>query len=252
MDRSVYLDLNRLARHTAWLHSAARVYAIYGGVALLALVAAVVFLRARSVPGRRERIRRQAGAVWSVGAAAAAVGIAQPIAHLVGRPRPYWVLHRVEVLVPKAHDFSFPSDHATYVGGIVVGLWIAGDRLGAWLATFLGLLLAVDRVYVGAHWPSDVLAGLALGATVAVGGWPVARPIARACLRILEASPLAVLARRNESEPRLAMSTAPRSFRTPDGHVTIRRGHAHNAVSNVVRPQEGDATTGRPDRRDAP
>ncbi|HTL22663.1 MAG TPA: phosphatase PAP2 family protein, partial [Mycobacteriales bacterium] len=52
------------------------------------------------------------------------------------------------------------------------GLFLVDRRLG-WTATAAGLLLSVDRVYIGAHYPADVLAGLTLGVAVAVIGWLV-------------------------------------------------------------------------------
>jgi membrane-associated phospholipid phosphatase len=71
------------------------------------------------------------------------------------------------LLVAKSADFSFPSDHATAVGAVAVGLLLVRPRLGA-IAAALALLLAFTRVYVGVHYPGDVLAGLVLGGAVAV------------------------------------------------------------------------------------
>lgn len=51
-------------------------------------------------------------------------------------------------------------------GAVAVGLLFVNRRLGV-LATVLALLMAMTRVYVGAHFPADVLAGLVLGGLVA-------------------------------------------------------------------------------------
>lgn len=87
------------------------------------------------------------------------------------RPRPH-VLPRV----PGAGGgwYSFPSGHATMaplVFGLGVLIWSApwprGTRVALLLAAAaFSVLIAVSRVYVGVHWPSDVLAGLLLGS-----GW---------------------------------------------------------------------------------
>lgn len=79
-----------------------------------------------------------------------------------GRPRQH-VFPPVDV----EHTFSFPSGHTLMAVGvyglIAMLLWQRGHRL---LATFSGLwvlIVAISRVYLGAHYPSDVLASLAVG-----------------------------------------------------------------------------------------
>lgn len=90
------------------------------------------------------------------------------------RPRPDLVPHLVDVVSP-----SFPSGHAmlSTVVYLTLGLLLArfefarpGTRLyvvGSALA--LVLLIGASRVYLGVHWPSDVLAGWCLGAAWAIG-----------------------------------------------------------------------------------
>ena len=75
----------------------------------------------------------------------------------------------IQLLVHKTTDFSFPSDHATAVGAVAVGLLFTNRRWGT-IAAVLAIVMAFTRVYVGAHYPGDVLAGLALGGTVAAVG----------------------------------------------------------------------------------
>src|SRR2546428_463519 len=70
------------------------------------------------------------------------------------------------VLVARTTDFSFPGDHATAVGAVAVGLLLTRRRLGIVMAAF-AVLMAFARVYVGAHYPGDVVAGLALGGVTA-------------------------------------------------------------------------------------
>lgn len=186
VNRQWYLDINNFARHTPWAHGFMAAYANYGGVALLAILLAVAWWRARSVraaPGgwRARSVRTAQGAVaavlWAALGALAAVAIAQPINHLVAEMRPFVTLHGVETLVPRAADYGFPSDHVTAAGAVMTGLWLV-DRPMAWIATAAGLFLAFSRLYVGVHYPFDVLAGLALGAAVIL----VLRPIAMAIL----------------------------------------------------------------------
>jgi len=82
----------------------------------------------------------------------------------------------VHLLVDKTTDFSFPSDHATAAGAVAVGLLLTNRRWGI-IAAALAVVMAFTRVYVGAHYPADVLAGLALGGIVAAVGTVLVVPL---------------------------------------------------------------------------
>jgi membrane-associated phospholipid phosphatase len=96
-----------------------------------------------------------------------AVALNQPIVHAVNERRPYVAIPHVLVLVHRSVDASFPSDHATMAGATAAGLLLVSRRLGA-AAVVAALVMAFTRVYVGAHFPVDVVAGLVVGAVVAV------------------------------------------------------------------------------------
>ncbi|MFE9747145.1 phosphatase PAP2 family protein [Saccharothrix saharensis] len=70
------------------------------------------------------------------------------------------------VACPEVGDWSFPSNHATIAGAAAVGLVLAWRKLLPWVAA-LAALMAFSRVFVGVHYPHDVLVGLLLGAVVA-------------------------------------------------------------------------------------
>ena len=61
-------------------------------------------------------------------------------------------------------------------GAAAAGLFLVSRRLGL-LALVAALVMAFARVYVGVHFPVDVVAGLALVAVVTVAGWFVVRPL---------------------------------------------------------------------------
>ena len=73
-------------------------------------------------------------------------------------------------LADPTRDFSFPSDHAVMAGAVAAGLLLVSRRLGL-LAVVAALVMAFARVYIAAHYPWDVIAGLGLGAAVVVLGW---------------------------------------------------------------------------------
>jgi membrane-associated phospholipid phosphatase len=97
-----------------------------------------------------------------------ALGIGQVIGMMFPRIRPYEAsgIGPVRLLLPHSPDTSFPSDHATLALAITVALWTVNRRLGA-LSLMVSLWLCIARVYIGAHYPSDVVGGAILGAMVA-------------------------------------------------------------------------------------
>ena len=138
-------------------------WALWAGVVVLAAMVVGAY-----VAGRRRPEFPRAVTVAGLAAVAAvvALGVNQLVNHAVAEVRPYWTHPSVLVLVSKAHDYSFPSDHSVVAGALALGLIVFDRRVGA-VAAVLALLLAFSRVYVGAHYPGDVVAGLLIGAAVA-------------------------------------------------------------------------------------
>jgi undecaprenyl-diphosphatase len=132
----------------------------------------------------REKGKRAAFDACLTAAAALviAVAIVSPIAH---HPRPF-VGHAVHQLIPHAADSSFPSDHATLAFSLAFGVWPASRRLGAALSA-LALLIGVARVFVGVHYPGDILGAIALAVLVRLAVHLLRarlEPLARFCMRV--------------------------------------------------------------------
>ena len=109
--------------------------------------------------------------VWGVLASLIALAIAQPISSGVNERRPFVAIPTALTLIHHSTDAGFPSDHATAAGAGAAALVFVSWQLGV-LAWVIALLIAFSRVYVGVHYPQDVLAGLGLGAVVAcLGVW---------------------------------------------------------------------------------
>ena len=99
-----------------------------------------------------------------------ALGIAQLIADLWARPRPYVAHPDVHLFIAPSHDPSFPSDHATAAFAIAVALFLRHRKAG-WVALGLATVLSIARVAVGTHYPADVVAGAAIGTAAALVLW---------------------------------------------------------------------------------
>ncbi|MCU1593756.1 MAG: Undecaprenyl-diphosphatase [Frankiales bacterium] len=175
-DTHDFTVVNHFARSTSWLHAPVVAYASYGIVFFGLLLLAGYLLARRS--GHLLSVSRSLLAGAGV---LLAVAINQPIVHAVNEPRPYTRLPHALVLVHRSVDASFPSDHATMAGAAAVGLLLVHRRLGL-VAAAAALLMAAARVYVGAHYPVDVVAGLAVGGLVAL---VVVRPFAPLLARLL-------------------------------------------------------------------
>ncbi len=90
---------------------------------------------------------------------------------IVARPRPFERTPALHVIGPRPHDPSFPSGHSgnAAAAAMVLSLFLPGARLLWWL---LAAAIGYSRIYLGDHFPLDVLAGGVIGAGV---GWIVAR-----------------------------------------------------------------------------
>ena len=166
MDWSLFHTVNRWSADSPWAHGFFRSYANYGivlfGLGLAALIA---------------------------------LTLNQPLADLIDRARPFASHRGVLVLVDKSADPGFLSDHAVVTGAVAVGLIFAVRRIGL-IALGGAVLMAFARVYVGAHYPGDVVAGLLFGGAIAALGIPLAdRYLTPLCRRVCETPVVARFAR---------------------------------------------------------
>lgn len=112
-----------------------------------------------------------------VAATLAADWLSLLLRQLIGRDRPPLVYPDPRPLVGVPHSGAFPSGHAAAAFAAATVIAFASRRLAVPVYV-LAALVAWSRVYVGVHWPLDVLGGAVLGVLVAT-----------ALLKLLEARP---------------------------------------------------------------
>lgn len=147
------LRLARTLAHTPSAERAVRSYSALGqhGAVWLALGAAGATLD----PARRPRWRR---ATFAVGAAYA---VNQAVKLVVRRPRPQ--LADLPPLMHTPTQLSFPSAHAATSAAAVHAYW----HLLPWVPLRgAAFAMTLSRLYLGVHYPSDIVAGVLLGATI--------------------------------------------------------------------------------------
>ena len=174
-----FLRINEFARDTPWLHPIMIGYADYG-IAVFAVLLAAGWWIAR----RRGDLTALAAAVWAPLGALAAVAISEPLAAVIAEPRPDAMLPDILVLAHRGSE-SFPTDSAVLAGAVAAGLVRVGSRLDT-VAVLAAAAMAFARVYIGADYTLDVLAGLGFGVTVSVIGFWASRPILVRLLRRAE------------------------------------------------------------------
>ncbi len=154
-----------------WLETAFRDITGLGGSAVLTLITTTV-IGYLLLDGKRP------AALLMIAAIGGGAGVNNLLKHGFGRPRPELVPHLVDV-----SGLSFPSGHAmlSAIVYLTLGALLARvesrPRIKAYLlAVAIGttLLVGVSRVYLGVHWPTDVLAGWCAGAAWAMLCWLVA------------------------------------------------------------------------------
>ncbi|GAA3069507.1 phosphatase PAP2 family protein [Streptomyces roseofulvus] len=167
-DVGLLYDINGLAKDApAWFDRVMEFTGEYG--IMLAMVLVVLWcwwsVRRRGTPA--DSVTAVAALVWAPLAAGVALLVNIPIRGFVERPRPFVDHDGLEVLVDGKTDYSFVSDHATMAMAIAVAVFVAHRRFGL-AAIGLALAEGFARVYMGVHYPTDVVGGLALGTAVAL------------------------------------------------------------------------------------
>jgi undecaprenyl-diphosphatase len=165
-NQTLFLQLNANLATAAWKLSIAALMAEY---LILLVPLALVALWCWGSAAQRE-LALKACAVTFV-----ALGVNQLLGVVWPHPRPF-VLGLGHTFIPHATDSSFPSDHATVFASIGLTMVLANLRsIAGWVILMLGACVAWARVYLGVHFPLDMIGAVLVAAAV----WLAISPIWR-------------------------------------------------------------------------
>lgn len=99
------------------------------------------------------------------------LGFSKLVAILVNRPRPEAAILDAKELIFHRPDTSFPSDHATMLFALAFSFKFYGYKKLGNILLIMAVLVSFGRVWVGVHFPFDVIAGALLGLFVAWLFW---------------------------------------------------------------------------------
>ncbi|MCX5198800.1 phosphatase PAP2 family protein [Streptomyces sp. NBC_00249] len=191
VDVSLLYELNGLAgRAPDWFDRGVALLGAYGIPLALVLLLLWCWRGARR-QDETTAAESFAALVWAPLAAATALLVNMPLREFVARPRPFLQHDGLDVLTGasgQASGFSFVSDHATFTMALGVGAFLAHRRLGL-LGIGLALAEGLCRVYLGVHYPTDVVGGFALGTAVVLLLAPLAMALLGPLVRAVARSP---------------------------------------------------------------
>jgi undecaprenyl-diphosphatase len=179
VDWRLYKDVYDVSLHHHWVGS------LFHGVEaasipFMVVITVALWLFAR--PGGDRKWKLAAGSGLA-GAAVALIG--NQIVHAFwDRPRPYET-HHISHPWSSSTDASFPSDHASASFGIAFAV-LAFDTLAGVLFLVAAIVIGIGRVFIGAHYPGDIGAGVLMGAAAALIVVKLGRPVIAILVRIVE------------------------------------------------------------------
>ncbi len=186
-DVDLLYDINGLAKDAPhWFDRGVEFVGEYGLLVAMVLLVVSCWWSVRR-RGAEDSASSVAALVWAPLAAALAVLVNVPIRGFVERPRPFLDHTGLDVLISGKTDYSFVSDHATITMAMGVALFVADRRFGL-VGIGLALLEGFCRVYMGVHYPTDVIGGFALGTAVALLLSPLAMALLTPVLKAVEGS----------------------------------------------------------------
>ena len=160
IDTTWFWSLYGLSHQSAFLDAIGVFFAEYA-----AYVWAILLAIALVWPSEHKERNRVAVIISVITAFIARYVVKAAIVFAYPRPRPFVNLSAVHPLIttlPWENLQSFPSGHAIFFFALAGVLYCFNKKIGLW-ALLAATLIGIARIYVGVHWPSDILGGAVLG-----------------------------------------------------------------------------------------
>lgn len=165
MDQQIFHFLNSLVGRSPILDFIFKIFTVYLIYAIPLFLFIYWFLGSK-----KTALRAAISGVLAWG------GFANLIGHLYFRPRPFTAFPLKEFIFHRP-TYSFPSDHAAFLFALAFSFYLAGEKKVSFWLFVIGIIIPVTRVIIGIHYPTDILAGWALGIFVAWLIWLIKDPL---------------------------------------------------------------------------
>ena len=158
MDFTIFAYINNLAQKNAILDFLGIFIANY----LIWLLFFIVIFLGLLPPTKRGETLSKANTARSILGALLGGSLTLIIGQFISKARPF-ITHQVNLLIaPPITSMSFPSLHTTLAFAFSCTLFLFNRKIGSWFLV-AALLIGIARVYVGVHYPSDIIFGAAIG-----------------------------------------------------------------------------------------
>jgi membrane-associated phospholipid phosphatase len=180
MDWRLFHGIYDVSLHHHWVGS---FFSAVEKASIPVMVIATVVLWLFARPGGNRKWKLTAGSGLTAAALALAVNAAVHVIH--DRPRPYESHPALRHPWSQSTDASFPSDHAS--ASLAIAFTVLAFDTGVGIVFLAAaLLIAIGRVFIGAHYPGDILASLVVALVSAFVVVRLARPVVAWLVRLVE------------------------------------------------------------------
>lgn len=189
-DLSIYRLINGFAGHNR-IVDAVMVFFAKDAPEIYAVLFVIAWF---TLPKRDIQSRHALVVAGFSGILALAINVA--ISHIWFRPRPFAILPKGSYteLISHSMDASFPSDHTSGSFGFAAASWGETQKWIRYSFTIVAIVVMFARVFVGVHYPTDVLAGLVVGILSSRIAWKLSRylfPLTSVVARLFRLGPTA-------------------------------------------------------------